>query len=139
MSVRGIRMFGGNDLHGIYATFGENQGKRQTAKSTSATEEWTWHLPSTTFWPQPLVGLRAKFDIHALPGMVKYLWIFHTIYIQNKPWPEQFSDCVINSFHNAEQNNIQLYSRTIWALLKANDKTKNLCNKQTIKINIWKK
>ena len=37
---------------------GENHGKLWTARSTSVTEEWTWHLPSTTFWVQPLVGPR---------------------------------------------------------------------------------
>ena len=33
----------------IYANFGENHGKLRTASSTSATGDWTWNLPSTSF------------------------------------------------------------------------------------------
>ena len=29
----------------IYASFGENNGKLRTARSTNATGDWTWHLP----------------------------------------------------------------------------------------------
>ena len=36
--------------------FGENDWNLRTARSTSATEEWTWHFPSTSFWAQPFVG-----------------------------------------------------------------------------------
>ena len=54
----------------------EFRRKLRTARSTSATEEWTWHLPSTSFWAQPLVGRRTdSFDIHALPGIrTRDLW-----------------------------------------------------------------
>ena len=43
-------------LSRIYGSFGENHRKLRTTRLTSATEEWTWHLPSTSFWAQPLVG-----------------------------------------------------------------------------------
>ena len=33
----------------IYASFGENHGKLRTARLTSATGVWTWHIPSSSF------------------------------------------------------------------------------------------
>ena len=46
----------------FYSSFGENQGKLQTTKSTSTTKDGTWHLPSANFQhgvAQPLVGPRT--------------------------------------------------------------------------------
>ena len=40
-------------------SFWKNHGKLQTTRSTSANEEWIWHLPSTSLWAQPLVGPRT--------------------------------------------------------------------------------
>ena len=40
-------------------SFGENHRKLRTARSTSATGNWTWHLPSTSFWAQLLVEPRT--------------------------------------------------------------------------------
>ena len=34
--------------------FGESHGKLRTARSTNATEDWTWHLPSTSSRKEPL-------------------------------------------------------------------------------------
>ena len=46
----------------IYASFRENHRKLRTARSASATGDWTWHLPFTSFKrrnTQALVGLRT--------------------------------------------------------------------------------
>ena len=45
-------------IYRIFASFGLNQGKFRTAKSTSAIGNWIWHLLSTSFerrTAQPLV------------------------------------------------------------------------------------
>ena len=58
------------DPSSIYASFGDNNGKLRTASSTSATEDWTWHLPSTSFLTQNRSATGGandgQFDIHAL-------------------------------------------------------------------------
>ena len=52
----------------IYASFGENHGKHRTARSTRATEDWTWHLPFTSFERRtaPPLGGRHQFSLHNL-------------------------------------------------------------------------
>ena len=57
----------------IHASFGENQGKLRTAKTTSPTGNLIWHFPSTSFERRiapPLVGpLVDKSNItHKLGG-----------------------------------------------------------------------
>ena len=44
----------------IYSSFRENHGKLRTARSSSATKEWAWHLPSTNFPAHPLMRPRTE-------------------------------------------------------------------------------
>lgn len=43
--------------------------------------------------------------------VAKILYIFHVIYIQNKPQAAQISECMIKPCCNEEQNDMELYYR----------------------------
>ena len=69
LSTCGTRAYWKRTLRGglsarIFANFGENHGKLRTARSTSAIEVWTCHLPSTSLSATtlPLVGLKYMIE-----------------------------------------------------------------------------
>ena len=68
------------DPNPIYAWFGENHGKLRTARFTSATRDWSWHLPSTSFESRTAallvwhLFLRMLYPLTILSNCLKINW-----------------------------------------------------------------